>query len=180
MEEYWINDPLILLRDYKNIDIDGNINNITRYLIYMSIIFLIFNSYKWLYISILLNIIINIIVYIYYEENNIKIKREKIKEYNNCRSSTINNPYMNKNIMETDNKHICYLENENDNKIRDNLIYNLYQDETDINGLKKLRLFVTIPERDFNKFIKLLENKNEGCKNNGKGCELFHDLRFNK
>ena len=79
---------------------------------------------KILYIIILIIIIYNIINYIYNEQLEIKIKRDKIRKYNNCRPSTINNPYMNRDIM--DNRNISACSDVSDKEIQDNLTYNLY------------------------------------------------------
>ena len=144
----------------------------------MTIILLLFEQYKLLYIMIIIIIIYNIIVYIYNDEREIKIKRDKIRKYNNCRASTINNPYMNKDIMDKRDIKICSETNEE--QIQDNLIYNLYQDETDINGLKKLRIFVTVPERDYTIYQEFMNSDRGECKDKGKGCEIFRELRFNK
>jgi len=131
-----------------------------------------------LYIIILIIIIYNIINYIYNEQLEIKIKRDKIRKYNNCRPSTINNPYMNRDIM--DNRNISACSDVSDKQIQDNLTYNLYQDETDINGLKKLRIFMTMVERDYDKFNEYLKGDNIGCKNMGIGCNKNYYLRFNR
>lgn len=181
MEEFWIFNPIILIKNYKNIypkKITNNIFNcLTRILLYASIFFLFINK-KLVYICILCIIIINLIGYIYIKEYIKNDKKEQIKVFNSCRRSSINNPMMNVVLLD-ENPEIeaCPVENKNDDNIKNNtqyeskkkidynLNYNLLQDETDINVSTKLRNFITLGNtkytNDINKFLNFLNLGNK-------------------
>ena len=145
-EKFWIYDPKILfikLSDIYPRDTNNNFNAICRYFLVALIIFIIFARYQWIYIT-AIGFIITTIIGIYYTENeNKEIKIEKIKKNLECRKSTINNPMGNTLILD-ENPHLEACSDDSEN-IKNNLYWEYYEDETNLNAKTKLRSFIKMP-----------------------------------
>jgi hypothetical protein len=126
-----------------------------------------------------------------YLKNNIdKINKEiisdplKEKQYNNCRSSTMSNPYANYLIGEEPNLPACTDKRNEENKDKFNM-FNVYENSNNITigySNKAIRDFYTLPvttsTNDVTTFAKwLYTNDKLNCKNDG-NCLKYDDIRY--
>ena len=141
---FWGNDPNILLNKKllfeffpnKNMTIEGKINAITRFTIYISIILTIYSK-KTIYL--ITECIVLIIIYLYYKQNyqkkkniNSDISINKITKINK------KNPYNNKLVL--DNMEIY-------NKNIETIIPNIYNKDLHKNNIYEDKLFNNIHEK---------------------------------
>ena len=186
-EIIWIQDPKLLYTKYKDIypkKDNNNFNAIARYFILTGLIFLLFKRYKWVYICFIGFIIISFIGYLNYKDQDKNNKINLINQYNSCRRSTINNPMSNLlNLDKYPELEACI--DEPKERIDENLYYNFFEDQNDLNAKKRLRSFITMPITSHpNNRLKFLDfaygNMVALCKYDGIGCEKFRDLRYKK
>jgi hypothetical protein len=182
MDRFWVKNPKILIEKYKDIFIKDSknvFNSLSRLFIYTTFIFILFNSYKWAYICLISLLLITFIGY-HHDIDEDKINKiKKLKEYNSCKRSTINNPMSNKLVLDNDDLEPCI--DEDKDIVDNNLYYNFLEDEVDINAKRRLRSFINIPKKNVNKFLKFVYGDvNANCKYNGIHCEKFRDIRYNR
>ena len=186
-EKFWIYDPKVLFTKYSDIyptKTNNNLNAISRYFLITSIIFIIFNRYKWAYICGIGFILITFIGIIYTQNEEKEKKISKIKEHLQCRRSTINNPMGNLLPLEKDaNIEACI--DEPQEKIDNNLYWEFYEDENDISAKTRLRNFITMPITSIinnrKEFINFAYGDNMSkCKYDGVRCERLRDIRYSK
>jgi hypothetical protein len=163
------------------------LNTIFRFSIYFSLIlyFLTLN-YKYLFI---IPIIALFTIGLYYGTNKYSIKgygNKQLKEAlttKECSEPTLNNPFMNFNVINTGNnkeekKVACNYSNNDDtkNKIKQYFDYKLIRTDDDIFDKNASdRQFYTMPNTDIvndqNKFAMALYGRSKTCKeNNGEQC----------
>ena len=70
-------------------------------------------------------------------------------------------------------------------RIDENLYYNFFEDQNDLNAKKRLRSFITMPitshPNNRHKFLDFTYgNMDALCKYDGIGCEKFRDIRYKK
>ena len=177
-EIFWFENPQIIIIKYNEIIPNNKMsdityyNTITRCLIYLIIIsYLIFNNK---YLIIILTFIIIYIIFINYNNKNIKVE---------CRDTTINNPMANPYVIGS-KLNIKACKDLNSLKVLDNLKFNVYEDSNRSQNIKILeRSYYTLPvteyPNDMNTFLnELYKTYNKSCKINAQNCESFRDLRF--
>jgi hypothetical protein len=187
-EELWIYNPHILIKKITNIYPEPGsnpFNSIARYWMITCVIFMIFGSYKWAYLSGIGFILTTGIGYIYTKNEKKEEKVNLIKKHLSCRRSTINNPMG--NILPLDPEpglEACDDEHEPEEKVQNNIFWEFYEDENDLTAKTRQRAFITMPitsmvnkRKDFLDFMYQPQLK---CKSDGIGCEDFRDLRYNK
>ena len=193
---FWIDNPIILIDNYKEIIPNNKMtiitlyNTITRCLFYLIIIaILLFNNNK--IVIIILIIIIIYIIMLYYNYNNKIIKTNKTNKTNNiqinneveCRDSTVNNPMANPYVVGS-NLNIKACENLDSLKVLDNLRFNVYEDSNRPQNIKILeRSYYTLPVTDYpndiNSFLnELYKTSKKSCKKDAENCDSYRDLRF--
>ncbi len=178
-------EPYIFFPSKKN-TAEQNKNAIIRFFLYASIIIIIItNNYKLVVLLIILIIIVQLIgsKVLSTRKTYDKIREDKEKI---CRKSDINNPLGNALLytpIEELNLKLCRNE---DDKIKSNLMHNVYNDSYDL-FLKKnnLRSFITMPSQthpnDIDSFKKYLYYfDNPSCKMNGLYCAVNEDLKYHK
>lgn len=186
MEQLWIYNPHILFMKITELypsNTNNNFNAIARYWMISGIIFLIFSSYKWAYICLIGFILTTIFGYLYYKKEDTKDKIKKMRKYNSCRRTTINNPMG--NVLPLDeNPHLEACNDDTKEDIEDNLFFEYYEDENDLVGRKKQKNFITMPITSIvnkrEKFLNFMYRPKQMCRSNGIGCEKFRDLRYNR
>jgi hypothetical protein len=172
ISEFWLNNPKILINLFNNInnhtdfklDFINKLNYIFLLSIIITIILILFNKFNLSYI--LLSIIIGFLTIIIYNQY---IKNIKENYNNKCIYTSINNPFMNPNILYPNNIPPCDL---NNNIINEYFFKNIFRDANDLydRGLS-IRQFYTIPGKtipnDQYNFAQWLYNSN----NNKKSCK---------
>ena len=208
-DKFWLDDLNNLFNNYleffptKYMTRTQQLNSLSRYSIYLFIIFLVFsNNKKWLYIPILLILICIMLNYIEKkdktEENMKRIEDRKnmIREYKDiaktkkCKKPTITNPYMNVLISDYHNNSnrdpACDV-NETDIKEARDKYYNenLYKNVDDLYDKKNSqRQFYTMPvttiPNDQKTFADWCYKSPDNCKYNGINCLTYEDIRYHK
>jgi hypothetical protein len=186
-ENFWIYDPKILFIKFSDIyprDTNNNFNAICRYFLVAFIIFLLFSKYQWVYISFIGFIITTIIGIFYTQNENKENKIEKIKKHLKCRRTTINNPMGNVLFLD-ENPELEACSDDEHTKIKNNIHWEYYEDEIDLNTKTKLRNFIKMPvtsllnkRENFTNF--LYDQSILTCKYDGIRCEKYRDIRYNK
>lgn len=184
-EKIWLHDLPVLWRKYSEFFPANNMNKIqkynaiSRYLIYIIILFAVFqyNQY-FLVLSVLMLIGI---VYIGFTLDDNPSSDEATKK---CRNSTADNPAANPLIMEDDpNLEACSI---NKKTMNSNILKNLYEDSNDVNKRRILeRAFYTLPVSNYPNNIHfiggyLYNDEGNHCKEKKEGCEYYRDLRFKR
>jgi hypothetical protein len=186
MEQLWIYEPHILFKKMTDLypsNTNNNFNAICRYWIICGIIFMLFSSYKWVYICFIGFILTTILGYLYYKREDTENKIEQIRKYNSCRRSTINNPMG--NILPLDeNPHLEACNDETKEQIDDNLFFEYYEDQNDLASRIKQKNFITMPITSIinkrEKFLNFMYKPRQKCKVESIGCEKFRDLQYNR
>ena len=189
---FWIDNPMILIDNYKEIIPNNKMtiitlyNTITRCLFYLIIIALLLFKNNIILIIILIIIIIYIIM-LYYNYNNkaiiIKTNNIQINNEVECRDSTINNPMANPYVVGS-KLNIKACENLDSLKVLDNLRFNVYEDSNRPQNIKILeRSYYTLPVTDYpndiNSFLdELYKTSKKSCKKDAENCDSYRDLRF--
>jgi len=185
---FWINNPMILIDNYKEIIPNNKMtiitlyNTITRCLFYLIIIAILLFKNNIIFIIILIIIIIYIIMFNYnYNYNNKNII--KINNEVECRDSTVNNPMANPYVVGS-NLNIKACTNLDSLKVLDNLRFNVYEDSNRPQNIKILeRSYYTLPVTDYpndiNSFLdELYKTSKKSCKKDAENCDSYRDLRF--
>lgn len=153
-----------------------NRNAIIKYCIYVIIIIIILTkNWKLSIFFLLLGITIYII-------SNIIIKNRQIENLD-CKKTTLDNPMGNLTLYDNINKSLC---NNQDNKIKSNLRYNIYYDSKDIFHRKNnTRSFITMPSQinpnDIDQFRNYLYYfDNPTCKYDSMNCMFNENLKYHK
>ena len=193
---FWLNDPKILIKHDEltnffpttSMNLIEKLNAITRLGLYLSIVLVILtHKFKYLYISIIIGLIS---VFIYKtNENKLELYLNNNKSYNkfteetllekNTTKPTVNNPFMNINLI-SDNKDRSKAEPSWNNKnikkdIEQNFNNNLYRDVSDLYGKSNSqRQYYTTPSttipNDQTAFAKWCYNTGPTCKEEGINC----------
>jgi hypothetical protein len=185
-EELWIYNPHILFTKISHLypGPDTNLfNSIARYWMITCGIFLLLGSYKWAYLCGIGFILTSWVGWIYSQDEKKEQKISAIKKHLSCRRSTINNPMANVLPLDPEaNLEAC--DDEPEEKIKNNLFWEFYEDENDLKAKTRMRAFITMPITSIvNKredFLNFMYEPRLKCKSDGVGCEDFRDLRYNK
>lgn len=191
MPLYWLEDMNELLNGYlefmpnKSMTLNEKLNALTRFSIYMIILFFIINSnIIWYYLPtsiIILTIIIHKI-----DKNSVILNNGKniIKNDETCSKPTINNPFM--NVLQSDytnnpqRKEACK-DMDNDEEFFDNMYRNV--DNVFMDNMIKRQYYTTpattIPNNQ-QKFANWLYKIPKTCKQDNYNCLLYEDIRFGK
>lgn len=180
MNEFWLKDPIILIKDYlsffpnKEYDFNYNLNAITRFAVYMLIIAIVLTDSPIYYYLAVLLIVTTILIYY--------AKEDQQKKENICQKPTNNNPYANTLLTDVSaDKHklpACE-DNENDKTKESSFMHNLYLNSTDLFAVKNQeRQYNYVPENDQEKFIQGLYHKDKYCKTDNE-CMRYENLRNN-
>jgi len=174
ISNFWLENPQMLINLFNNhtyeLDFINKLNLIFLLSIIISIILVLFNKFDLSYI--LLSIIIGFFTIIIYNQY---IQNIKEKFNNKCIYTSINNPFMNPNILYPNHLPPCELNND---IINQQFYKNIFRDSNDLydRGLS-IRQFYTIPGKtipnDQNTFAQWLYNTN----NNKKSCKEGNQLR---
>jgi len=189
---FWINNPKILIDNYKEIIPNNKMtiitfyNTITRCLLYFIIIsYLLFNNIT---IVIILIFFIIYIIILYKNKNKNKNINNNNKTNNDvivneCRDSTINNPMANPYVVGS-KLNIKACKNLDSLKVLKNLKFNVYEDSNRPINIKLLeRSYHTLPVTDYpndiNSFLnELYKTSSKSCKKEAENCDSYRDLRF--
>lgn len=185
-EKLWIYNPHILFSKLTYIYPEPNtnpFNSIARYFMITCGIFGLLGSYKWAYLCGIGFILITWIGWIYTKSEETDNKVFAIKKHLGCRRSTINNPMA--NVLPLDpqaNLEAC--DDEPEEKIKNNLFWEFYEDENDLMAKTRQRAFITMPITSMvnsrKKFLEFMYTPKLKCKSDGIGCEDYRDIRYNK
>lgn len=198
-DKFWLEDPKILIQSNKltdffptsSMNLIEKLNALTRMGIYLTIILVLLTQKPiYLYICLILGALT---VFIYKtkegkielylnsnknnDENNEINKQTLLEE--NCTKPTINNPFMNINLItdKKDKPRACKTWNNQNlkDKVEKDFNYNLYRDVSDLYGKSNSqRQYYTAPSttipNDQTAFAKWCFNTGPTCKENGKYC----------
>lgn len=184
---FWIDNPIILIDNYlefipnNNLSKDDNLNAITRFVIYFSVILFIFGGAKQYYYLSLFTLILIFLIY-KFDDPQIEslVGSSKI-----CETSTFDNPYGNPLLTDySNNREKLKMCPNQDEKIESNFMHNLYMNSKDLFALKmQQRQFHTLPSseipNDQDSMAKWLYYLKDTCKSNNKGCLKYEDLSRN-
>jgi len=168
MTNFWLNDINVLIRMFKDMPTKFNfidkLNLIFLLSFIISIILILLNKFELSYI--LISIIIGFLTIIIYNQYIENIK-ETYK--NKCLNTSINNPFMNPNILYPSSIPPCIIDNDIINEM---FLKNTFRDFDDIYNKKSyIRQFYTVPSKtipnDRETLIQWLYNSN----NNKKSCK---------
>ena len=174
------NNPLIFFPTSTQ-NFEQNKNAIIKFIIYSSIIILLFTGNISIFI---ICVIIAILIAITCNKIITAKQSFDIKNYDNnnkCRKSTIENPMGNILLYTPADKMNEKLCDNQEKKIEDNLTYNIYYDSHDLfNKKNNTRSFITMPSQthpnDIDKFKKYVYFfGNPTCKSDGLDCMFNED-----
>lgn len=181
MTTFWYNDIHILLDrpdqfiPSKDMSLAEQLNAITRFSIYYTILILLFNlNRSWIYLSVCL-VIMTLLIWSVQSNQPIKSPPKF------CQEPTYENPYMNIGHIDYYNPNRLIACKDEDIKINQQMQENLYENETDLQQRHIIDLaFYTQPNttipNDQIGFAKWLYNKPSTCKENGSNCISNIDL----
>lgn len=186
---FWFNNYSVLLNDYiefipnKSMSYNRQLNSISRFSIYLLILFILFNvSYNWYYLPIILFILTFLLYFINSKRNTLTNNNNPIKPI--CVKPSINNPFMNvlqsDYIMDPNRPKACYNEN-NENEFNNNLYTNLDNIFVDNNLRRQFysTAATTIPNNQ-NNFASWLYKIPKTCKQDNYNCLQYTDIRYGK
>lgn len=173
--------------------LDEKLNAIIRLILFIGIIStFIFNDSRYI-LFVFIIMIISIFIYNYQIEKNKKIEKFlnsndlDIINNNFCIKPTKENPFMNPNIIDKNNKYkSCPIDNKNViNAINSNLEENIFRETDDIYNKSTInRQFYTVPSttipNDREIFTEWLYERGPSCKeNNGQQCynNLYNNIK---
>lgn len=192
---FWLNDPSVLFRNgnYYRIIPSSNmtknevLNALTRFFLYLLIIYLLFSASKeYLYIPVIAIIVIIIIYFIQKNDQKANQITENFKEEPFCQMPTYDNPMMNVTLADLmdhrDRAPAC----------KSNVLTNqmtrtepLFYDPDDVFNKRPMeRPFYTMPSTTIpnnqTEFAKWLYPLPETCKENQEMCLRYEDIRFTR
>lgn len=168
----------ITLIPTNEMSLEEKLNAIMRLVLVLGIIVaLIFNDIR--YILFIIIIIICVLIIYNYQSNKNYLK-EKFLDDNGidiidnkyCTKPTVENPFMNPNVLEKNNYGACSISNPKIKKeIQKNFYSRIYRDSDDIYGkIVSERNFYTVPSttipNDRETYINWLYNRGKSCKEN--------------
>ena len=171
MNTFWLNDPSVLFKEIPhNITFIDKLNIIFLISIIISIILVLINNFDLSYLA--LTIIVGIITFIIYEHKYVY----NLENFDSkCIMSSVNNPFMNPNIIDTKYSKPCDINNTILNK---NFYTNTFRDVNDFYERSlSVRQFYTVPAKtipnDRDSLAQWLYNTN----NNKKSCKQGNHSR---
>lgn len=209
-DPFWLRDPLILFRNgnyyrifpSKNMTNTEMLNALTRFFLYISILYLVFfpNS-QYIYIPVVAILAI-VIIYLINENNETisndtdNYEQEEFVELANdpvskiCQIPTKGNPFMNITVADLmDRRNRPPACNPNNEKISEQINqyfdYNLFRNVEDVydRGYEQ-RQFYTMPSttipNDQTTFAKWLYQLPQTCKENTTNCLRYEDIRYSR
>jgi len=203
-DKFWLDDPMVLFRSdnyYKIVPSENMskieiLNALTRFFIYVSILYILFSdNIEYIYIP-LVGIIIILFLYFIQQNDPLDNKREQFCRQDRCNKIDIcqkpnrDNPFMNVTMADwMDNRERppgCIA---TDRSIRqsidENFNYNLFKNVEDLfdRGYSQ-RQFYTTPSttipNDQTGFANWLYKLPETCKENQSNCLKYEDIRYNR
>ena len=196
-DPFWLDKISILFKKERLIEffptykmtLIEKLNAITRLGIYLGLVlYFVTKKYLYLYIPIIVGSFTIFIfktqrenIELYFNSYNSELNREnkKILEKKKCTKTSINNPFMNFNVITDDpaRTEACDTWNskEEAKKVEDNFNYNLYRDVSDLYGKNNSqRQFYTMPSttmpNDQTAFAKWCYNTGPTCKEKSINC----------
>lgn len=182
-KKFWLYNIKILWKDYgipfvpnNNMTPIEKLNAIARFTIIFSMcIILIDGNNKWIALSLM--VLLSTII-IFYKLNNFKLLSKE-----ECRKSTINNPFMNFILGDLYNNTEELSACEDEDNINNNFKHNIYQDVTDLNDNQiSDRQFITFSStksvNDQKGFAEWLYSDSGKCKSTGQECLKVKDNRY--
>jgi len=183
-DQFWINDPMVLFRDKnyckflptKQMNKIQVLNALTRFFIYLFILYILFSPNKKFWLVPIIAIIIIIIIYYVFDDtskNSDSTYQETFAEDNSLSKtsqiSSKDNPFMNITLAD----------------LMDNTNHECIMDTETTNNTKQYgRQFYTMPSTTFpndqTTFAKWLYEAPETCKENPLNCLKYEDLRFSR
>jgi hypothetical protein len=171
MSIFWLNDPTVLFQEIPDkLTFIDKLNFIFLSSVILSIILVLINNFELSYLA--LAIIVAIITFAIYQHKYIY----NFENFNSkCSMPSINNPFMNPNILDTEYTKPCDINNAILNK---NFYTNTFRDVNDFyeRGLS-VRQFYTIPGKtipnDRDSLVQWLYNTND----NKKSCKQGNSSR---
>lgn len=194
-DKFWLNDYSILYNSNKvteffpttYMNLAEKLNSIVRLSIYLGIILLLIkNNYLYIYIP-LITSAISVFIYNTYSKNE-GYEQNKLNKYNQKKKKnksvkpTIDNPFMNINLITDDRKResatLSFDKPKIQEEIEDKFSYNLYRDVSDLYGKSNSqREFYTTPSttipNDQTSFAKWCYNTGSTCKEDTIKCAPF-------
>lgn len=203
-DKFWLESPKILYSDgnylkiipTKNMSKIEILNSLTRFFIYIAILYILFGSdYTYLYIPIVAIITIIMLYYIQ-KSDDLDQKKEKVCRLDTCADISVcqppvnGNPFMNVTMADLmDNRtrpSACIATDAKiDEKINEIFNYNLFRDVDDVfNRNNNQRQFYTMPSttipNDQTSFANWLYKRPATCKEDQYNCLEYEDIRFNR
>ena len=195
-DNFWFEDPSVLYRTDRLTEFFPSnemttiekMNSLVRLSIYSGILLtMITQNYLYLYIMVI-TMVLTLLIFHFQKDNPMmkmttsELNNKQIKKKKDLRKPTLNNPFMNYNIM-TSNPFGNKAEKSYDNKkvqheIKDFFDNNLYRDVSDLYGKSNSqRQYYTMPVtqvvNDQTKFAKWLYNTDATCKENTIKCAPY-------
>lgn len=203
-DKFWLENPNVLFENQnytriiptKSMSRNESLNSLTRFFLYILVLFLLFSKKKdFLYIPIICIILIIVLYYIQKNDTN-ESKRQKIcrpdkcNKIELCKLPTKDNPFMNVTmndlIDDKDRPKACSMNDKNVVKKADEYFYNnLFIDSNDLFGRNTAqRQFYTTPSttipNDQTGFANFLYGTPSTCKENQSNCLKYEDLRYSR
>lgn len=171
MSVFWLNDPSVLFKEIPdNITFIDKLNIIFLVSIVISIILVLINNFELSYLA--LAIIVGIITFIIYEHKYVY----NVENFNSkCVMPSVNNPFMNPNVLDTEYAKPCDIDNA---ILNENFYTNTFRDVNDFyeRGLSVRQFYTvagkTIPN-DRDSLAQWLYNTND----NKKSCKQGNSSR---
>lgn len=203
-DPFWIEMPSILYTNDNYLKVIPTksmskieiLNAITRFFIYVGILYLLFGSDpSYMYVPII-GIVIVLILYYIQKSDDVDQKKEKVCRPDGCADISVcqppvnGNPFMNVTMADLmDNRTrpaACIATDAKvDEKINEIFNYNLFRDVDDVfNRNNNQRQFYTMPSttipNDQTSFANWLYKRPATCKEDQYNCLEYEDIRFNR